>query len=228
MDPPPDTDRTVETAFTGEVELLNAKWDLDSGRTVEFRITGEFSSMRHPFKDFTRKRNGRVGTRFKSVCARSAVGEIQYDGEMMLADWQEKPGTGMTVRFWLDDEATAHPFAGCTKRGRSAPGEMFALALVELNEMNERVQPDQEDLQHGRKKRTLSQDAHLMVTSEMFVQYLREMSPRKDGWSPQSAKDYVKAKLGIESLSVLDHDPAKRADFHEKIRRPYADWNGAH
>lgn len=226
MDPPPATVRTVSTAFEGEVELLNAKWDLDSGRTVEFRITGEFSSMRHPFKDFTRKRNGRVGTRFNSVCARSLVGEIQYNGEMMLADWQEKPGTGMTVRFWLDDEALAHPFAGCTKRGRSAPGEMFALALVELNEMNE---PEQhEDVpQHGRKKRTLSQDAHLMVTSPMFVQYLTEMRPIKS-WTPANAKDYVKMVLEIESLSELDHNPQKQAAFHEQIRKPYANWNGAH
>lgn len=181
--------------------------------------------MRHPFKDFTRKRGGRVGTRFSAVCARSLVGEINYNGEMMLADWQEKPGTGMTVRFWLDDEATTHPFSGCQKRNRTVPGEMFALVLVELNEMNEVEQQHE----HGHKRRSLSQDAHLMVTSEMFVQYLREMRPHlQTNWDANKAKIYVKTVLGIESLSILDRDPQKRAAFHEQIRKPYADWNGAH
>lgn len=204
--------------------MLNAKWDLDSGRTVEFRIAGNFADMRHPFKDFTRKRNGRVGSRFEASCARCTDAELVYTGEMMLADWQEKPGTGMTVRFWLDDEATHHPFAGSTKRQRTTPGEMFALVLVEINEMQE-----VEQSQPQRKGRTHSQDAHLMIMNPMFAQHLMETRAefKNITITPQQGKDYVKAVLGLESLSELDHNPAKYKQFREQIAHPYARWNGA-
>jgi hypothetical protein len=205
------------------MELLNARWDLDSGRTVDFRITGNFATMRHPFKDFTRKRGGRVGTRFRATIGRSLTGEIVYDSELMLADWQEKPGTGMTVKFWLDDEASLHPFAGCQKRVRDNPGEMFALAMMELTD------DDQVQVQESQpKRRSLSSDAHLMVTSQMFVQYLREQ--KKDAgiiWDSKNARIYVKQVLGIESMSDLDANPEKAKLFHEKIRKPYANWNGS-
>jgi hypothetical protein len=188
---------------------------------VEFRIAGDFETMRHPFKDFTRKRAGRVGTRFHVVSGRSREGEVNYDGEMMLKDWQEKPGTGMTVTFWLDDEASLHPYAGCDRRKNSVPGEMFALVMVELDDDN---QQQHQPKRHGR---ALSSDAHLMVTSEMFVQYLRETKPGLvKEWTPNAAKDYAKITLGVESLSELDHNPVKRDAFHEVIRRPYALWNG--
>jgi hypothetical protein len=187
---------------------------------VEFRITGDFETMRHPFKDFTRKRGGRVGTRFQTVSARSSEGEINYDGEMMLKDWQEKPGSGMTVTFWLDDEAALHPYAGCERRKAKVPGEMFALVMVEISE-------DQQQVEKPKRGRALSSDAHLMVTSEMFVQYLREMTPGLvKEWTPNAAREWVKITLGVESLSELDHNPAKRDLFHEVVRKPYANWNG--
>jgi hypothetical protein len=178
--------------------------------------------MRHPFKDFTRKRGGRVGTRFHVVSARTLEGAINYDGEMMLKDWQEKPGSGMTVAFWLDNEATLHPYAGCERRKTKTPGEMFALVMVEIDDDQQHVQKPK-----GHKGRALSSDAHLMVTSEMFVQYLREMRPGLvKEWTANTAKDYVKLQLGVESLSELDHNPVKRDAFHETIRKPYASWNG--
>jgi hypothetical protein len=221
---PSATGQSDHIAFNGEVELLNAKWDLDSGRTVEFRIAGNFETMRHPFKDFTRKRAGRVGTRFKAVSARSLAGEINYDGEMMLADWQEKPGSGMTVKFWLDDEATLHPYAGCTRKSLKMAGEMFALCLVELTDDD---QPELQQRKPGEKAPRHSSDAHLMITNERFLQYMRESRPNVNvTWTGDTAKTYVKQLLGIESLAVLDHNAEKRKLLLNQVTIPYRNWFG--
>lgn len=121
-------------AFRGTVELLNAAWSLDAGRTVELRLCGEAYDRVHPFKRFQQKRNGRVGTRFSAVFSQVSDGAPLLSMEVMLAAWKDSSSIGQSITLWLDNEVEMHPFCGCTRRKATNTGDVFALILVELND----------------------------------------------------------------------------------------------
>lgn len=121
-------------AFVGEFEVVEAAWSLANGRTATFRICGEAFGRNHPFKKFQQKRGGRVGTRFRASFARTDTGEEMGSIELMLMAWKDSSSIGQTVAFWLDNDAALHPFAGCAYRKGSEPGEVFAVAIVELTD----------------------------------------------------------------------------------------------
>lgn len=164
------------------------------------------------------------------TCA-TQQGEVVFNGEAMFAGWSDTSSKGQIVKFWLDDEATAHQFAGFRARGPDGIGTIFGVVLVELGDDNAPVDQVAEKAViegRARAKRAFSSSVHLMVTSEKFVQWVRETAKLKPGieLTPEVSKRWVKHKLGIEHLSDLDRDPEKLRLFHEKIRRPYARWNG--
>lgn len=121
-------------AWHGTVEILNATWSLDSGRTVELRLCGDAFDRVHPFKRFQKRRNGRVGSRFAAAFSRVDSGEQVLSLEVMLASWKDSSSIGQSIILWLDDEVETHPFCGCSRRKASIPGDVFALVLVELND----------------------------------------------------------------------------------------------
>lgn len=123
-----------EACFFGDVELLDAKWSLSDGRTVELRICGESFDRVHPFKVYQKRRNGRVGTRFHGHFASYETGEEVMMLECMLADWKDSSSVGQAFKFWLDHESTLHPFAGFKRRKASEPGDLFTLTLVEVDD----------------------------------------------------------------------------------------------
>lgn len=167
-------------------------------------------------------------------------GEIVYAGGAWLAGWGDSSDKGMWVRFWLDEEADRHPFAGCNKRSQEHPlGTMFMAAMVALDDAGQPIDPAKEHLagavETPRKGRTLSQMAHLIITGPRFCQYLREReaeyTPRvvakHGGWTPDLARRYVvRVVLGAESLTVVDHDQEKAKIFHERVRIPFSRWSG--
>lgn len=124
----------MSNAFIGDVEILNAQWSLDSGRTVELRICGEAYERIHPFKKYQQRRNGRVGTRFAAVFASHLTGQAWPTMEVMLMSWKDSSMNSQSVTFWLDNEPHIHPFAGCTRRKGNQVGDMFALVLKELDD----------------------------------------------------------------------------------------------
>lgn len=110
---------------------------------------------------------------------------------------------------------------------------MFAAVLVLLQDDGSVLDEKREEAVTDKRKKFSSQ-AHLMVTSPLFIQYLTErcghtqVLERKGlSWTPDRAKQYVKTKLGIESLSDLDRDEVALAKFHEQIRKPYSRFTGA-
>src|SRR5436190_7443900 len=103
-------DTAALVAFSGEVEVLAAQWDLQSGRTVTFRIAGEPYGRVHPFKKYQQRRGGKVGSRFTAAFARSTTGEALSTFEVMLMSWKDSSTAGQQVSFWIDDEPDAHPF----------------------------------------------------------------------------------------------------------------------
>lgn len=233
------TDTAAELiAYKGELELLHAKWELASGRTVEFRLieTAELAKQLNPFKEFQKRRNGHVGQRFHTAIVPVGSDEPAYNGEVMLCGWSDSE-KGKTVKWWLDEEADRHPFAGYGKRSGNTPGSLFMAAFVVLQDAGGAVDQDQQSVAEGRGRR-LSAQVHLMITSPMFVQFMTERSQKTAalqskglGWDSMHngemmTKAYIKSFLGIESLADLDRDARKAERFHQVFRIPYAKWSG--
>lgn len=202
--------------------MINARWDLESGRTVDFRIAGDGFERMHPFKKFQRKRGGKVGTIFAAAIV-DQYGEIRVNSEVMLKGWTETATGGQQFSLWLDNEASLHPFAGCRQRKREEPGEMFKLTLLESAE---HIEPREATV----KVQKPSNAAFFLVCkTPMFVQYLKETRRSMvERWDPDVAKAYVKSVLEIESLSDLDKLPGKVLEYQEKIVKPYERWRGGH
>lgn len=189
----------------------------------------------NPFKEYVRRRNGKVGQRFIAAIVPVGFETAAYDGEVMLAGWADTE-KGKTVKFWLDEEAERHPFAGYDKR-TTKPGSLFMGAFRLLND-------DQSDgdvtheAETGQQGRRLSSQIHLMVTSPLFCQFLTERSKKTENLQSQGlrwdsmhngemmSKAYVKKVLGIESLSDLDRDATKAQEFHDVFRKRFAKWSG--
>lgn len=222
-------------AYQGEVELLNASWSLDSGRTIEFKLIEDphADDRVHPFKQYQRRRGGRVGQIFHASIVESDMARrMVYNGQLQLASWAESE-RGQSVRFWLDEEAERHPFAGYDKRTRTEQGSKFALVLVQLTDDNQPVdqvaQGRAEAVEQARGKRKLSAEAHLMVTGDAFLRYMTMCIPILDGqppWTADRARRWVKWRVRIPSLADLDRDEEAAERFHELIRKPFAEWNG--
>lgn len=221
-------------AHQGHLELLDARWDLLSGRTVKFRLVegpGELGV--HPFKRFTMRRGGRVGTRFRVVFVHHES-EKQIPMEVMLAGGGEPLGQGQWVKFWLDEEASHHPFAGYRPRGKDQPGDMFGAAFVELDDDDHPInQEKRARLEGGRKKRTLSNWAAMLSHNQNFLQYLNEKVPVNgelmpvDWWKVEDhVARWIRWHCQIQSRSELDTNEKAAQIFHEGIRQPFNDWYG--
>ncbi len=223
-------------AYKGGFELLDAKWDLISGRTVKFRLMEEPGKpiMMHPFAHFIRRRGGRVGTRFHMVMTVIGKDEPMFTGEVMLMSGGQPLGQGFWVSFWLDDEADHHPFAGYRGRRGDTPGDMYSAAFVELDDddsaIDQRKRALVEDA-HARATQKLSQYCYLLCSNKMFILYLEEREPVNEQaqtikwWAKEDrVARWVRWRCNIESRAELDTNPKAANIFHEQIREPYADW----
>ncbi len=224
-------------AHQGMMELIDAKWELHSGRTVKLRIVNnpEAPLIVNPFGAFVRRRGNRVGTRFNAVFVRYGAGTPFFQGELMLAGGGHPLGQGMWVKFWLDDEESNHPFAGCMGRKGDHPGDLFAVVMVELDDDDMAIdQAKRARLEKGVKGGELARYSALLCTNELFLQYLSEKelvglpSPisRPPSWwgTDDRAARWIRWACGVESRAELDNNPKAAEIFHERIRRPYSEW----
>lgn len=220
-------------AWQGTTELLNAQWTLDSGRTVDLRLVETPFTVfhEHEFKKFQRRRGGRVGQRFHTVFVPADSEQPIYDGETMFAGWTDSD-RGKTLKLWIDEDSAQHPFSGFKKRTAKEVGSLFASVFILITDDGNAIPVDTEQSKQN-KKRKLSSDAHLIITSELFLQYLSEKCEYTDKliaqhkvWTPDLAKRYVKHTLHIESLSDLDRDDEAADGFHATFRIPYLNWQG--
>lgn len=190
----------------------------------------------NPFKEYVRRRNGKVGQRFAGSIVEIKLQAVVYGGELMLCGWADTE-KGKTVKFWLDEEAERHPFAGFDKRTAGGLGTMFMGAFAILDCDQKDIDPEARKIVENGGRR-LSSQIHLMITSAQFAKFMTERSRRTATlhqkqltWSSihngeMMTKAYVKAFLGIESLADLDRDKGKAEMFHKVFRQPFARWSG--
>jgi hypothetical protein len=227
------TKQLAIVAHQGQLELLDARWELQNGRTVKFRLVeGVAHTGIHPFKQFTRKRGGRVGSRFQ-VSFVPANGEPMMM-EAMLAGGGEPLAQGQWVKFWLDDEADHHPFAGYHGRTKDRPGDIFTAVFVEIDDDETPVdQVAQKRLEHAHRKQGLSNYAALLSYNDNFMRYLAEKVEvsgelhTTDWWDKDDhIARFIRWKCEIGSRAELDSNGTAAAKFHDEIRTPFKDWYG--
>ena len=126
-------------AWAGELLMLEAKWTDRDGHTVKFKLVSPNEERPNPFKQFTKRRSGRAGSRFyASVTLIDGQDDQNYNGEVMLAGWADTSTNGYTVQFWVEPPGSGqHPFEGYTRNEAH-----FMAALVELDDDDSPIEQD--------------------------------------------------------------------------------------
>ena len=141
---------------------------------------------------------------------------IAFQGEVMLAGWNESHTQGVRVTFWLQDPAALDPFRNATVRKGKTAGQRYMAVLVEVDD-------DEKPMRHP------SNDAHLLLTGEDFLAYAKakETAPgKREHWTSETARTWAKQVMGVQSLAEIDSDPAALVRYEQLVRRPFAEWNG--
>jgi hypothetical protein len=134
-----------------------------------------------------------------------------FKDEVMLAGWQETHSGGAKVTFWLASSEALEPFRLATVRKGKVAGQRYMCVLVEID-------TDERPVHH------VSNDAHLMIMGERFQEYAKFAAPAAALIGPERVREWAKWKMGVDSLSELDHDPGAVARFHELVRKPFLRW----
>ena len=220
-------------AWKGELILASATWTDKDGHMAKFKVVGDTSGP-NPFKYFTKRRNGRAGTRFSAAMVDLKTNEALRPedvppAELMLAGWTDSSTSGHTVTFWMEppvpecDGRMFHPLQGFERNVSS-----FMVALVELDDddtvidQGKRTKVEEATKPRQRTPQRLSQAAAMMCNNRDF----REWIVRDEPGHPllPDAAEWMRKELRITSRAQLDTDPDVADRFHEKIRKPFATW----
>lgn len=214
--------------YADDATLEKVIWDNLWGQYIFLKLEQKPGDKygAHPFKKFTKMRKGKVGTRFGAVFSLSN-GDIFYNDEVMLKNWADG-ASGWTLHLWVSsDKDGFHPFMDVDNK------DVFALAMVELDDDNVAIDQDKRDRVEAapktRRERTLSNYAAQLCRDPQFHFYLESQgkltwqNPDED--HSEGCAAWMRMYLGIDSRSQLDSDRFVADQFHADIRRPYAKWN---
>ena len=207
------------------VTMHAAAWGDESGSVVTFRLPTQ-ENTRNPFHAYTKRRSGRSGTRFHMVC-NQVEGQAIYDDEVMLAGWNDSQQNGHTVKFWIAADQMGHPFEGI---GRKTD---LALALAELDDDNEAIDPNMSDKVEGQKTHASQRPSYgavMLCKNEQFWKYIEATDPFVQSHAmrvgEQQAKEYMCGVIGMESRAELNHSEELRVRYHKEISLPFQSWGG--
>lgn len=212
--------------FAGDVTLEKAVWDNLWGQYIFLKLDQQPGDKQspNPFKKFTKRKKGKVGTRFGAVFTLSD-GSTFYQDEVMLKNWADG-AKGWTLHLWVNSDAAGlHPFMDTENKS------VFALAMVELDDDNTVIDQAKRDrvekVPKAARKRTLSNYAAQLCREPMFMRYLGDTYgiACEPAFADEVATNWMRSFLKIESRAELDTDAFVVATFHNKIRRPYAKWS---
>ena len=209
-----------------EITLDKAVWDTQYGMWAQFVLTApdDDEKRANPFKTFTKRRKGKVGTRFGAVFV-NADESNAYNDDVMLKGWTD--GTaGWKVSFFVNsDEAGFHPFMHYDK------GHIFSVAMVEIDDdetvINQTKRNRLESAKRGRRSFRLSNFAAQLCKDPKFIRYIGDRCGQQPS-SPEHAEEFssewMRKTLKIGSRRDLDTDRDAATAFHKHIREPYNKW----
>lgn len=139
-----------------------------------------------------------------------------FHGEVQLAGWSDSHTGGPKVTLWLADSADLEAFRALTIRKGNHAGHRFMVALVEIGDDEQPVQPQQ-------KGGEIAKLAGQFCNNPEFWKFLHA----KHGWAcsmPEDAAKLIRNRCHINSRSELDYKPEAAAIFHEQFREPFVEW----
>ena len=138
--------------------------------------------------------------------------------DVKIKSWGNGSSSGPWVKFDLSDDEELEAL-------KSEVGNSFHMILVPVQEEEEESDNTDCNVVQLKSKR-LSQETHLMCTSENFISYLSYLYPDKK-INENNAKQWLKMKLGIDSLRELDgigDDIEQAIDTLEAIKSSFRNW----
>jgi len=153
-----------------------------------------------------------------------------FQGEIMLAGWQESHTAGAKITFWLPDAEDLEPFKGMTSKKGNTAGQRFMAVLVEIGDdelpKDEAINhfPDATKMVEKPKGGQLARLAGMWCIEPEFWEWLNTL----DSWLPieneSDAKCAIYVLCSIDSRAELDNNPEAAEKFHRLIRIPYMEY----
>jgi hypothetical protein len=213
----------TEVAYTAEVELHEAKWTDKDGSTVTFKLPmAGMEGQRNPFERWTKRRKGHAGTRFMMACHGDGH-TLVYADEVMLAGWNDSQTTGHTVKLWLAMDQMGHPFEGYERHK-----DKFTISLAEIDDDQEIIDQKVRERVESASKRPSERTSYvaaMLCKNEGFWTWLTETRNVAVN-SEEDARIVMLDMLGLPSRGILDKNEYQAKRFHERLRKPFVEWQG--
>lgn len=160
-----------------------------------------------------------------------------FQGEIMLAGWQESHTAGAKITFWLPDSASLEVFKGMTSKKGNTAGQRFMAVLVEVGDDDQPIAPETPAKPKGGE---LARLAGIWCNDKEFYDWIRPLYDIKLGGNGSGTGD-IEIGLDVESWKLfnrhailvfcdidsradLDNNPEAAQKFHRLIRIPYMEW----
>lgn len=138
-----------------------------------------------------------------------------FQGEIMLAGWQESHTSGAKITFWLPDSDSLEVFKGMTAKKGNISGQRFMAVLVEIGEDEQPV------VEQKPKGGELARLAGMWCNDKYFGEWI-------GAETSDDAANSIYDICEIESRAELDNNLEAAERFHRLIRIPYSQWLKEH
>jgi hypothetical protein len=150
-----------------------------------------------------------------------------FQGEVMLAGWQESHNGGAKVTFWLPDATDLEAFRSMTVKKGNTAGQRLACVLVEIGDEEQPLEPATPKAEVG----PLCKLAVRWCQDPQFQEWLKKLDALRwialngsEDLGEEQAKAVMLDICGIESRKELDTQQHPAAVFHHAIRIPYNEY----
>ncbi|MFN3886108.1 MAG: hypothetical protein ACK4MG_04045 [Aquabacterium sp.] len=147
-----------------------------------------------------------------------------YQGELMLAGWNETHTGGAKVTFWLPDSQALEPFRHMTVKKGNTAGQRFMAVLVLLDDEDRPVSASapKSKPEGG----PLAKSAALVCNSrdfQDFVAHRTGVDLGDDLQRRERAADFLRSFCQVGSRAELDGD-ANAAELFRRLMSMYREW----
>lgn len=147
-----------------------------------------------------------------------------YQGELMLAGWQETHAGGAKVTFWLPDSQALEPFRHMTVKKGNTAGQRFMAVLVLLDDQDRptAVAEPSSKPEGG----ALAKSAAMVCNSADFHEFVAHRTGIDLGDSlkrQERAAQYMRDFCGVKSRAELDSNK-EAAELFRRLMSMYREW----
>lgn len=148
------------------------------------------------------------------------TGRAFFKGEMQLVGWRESHNGGAVVNFRLVDPASLDAFRKLTVGKGKLPGQSLVASMMVKDAGGGSGTGDPARVKGGQ----LSRLAGILCAQPRFHSFVMEEFG-EDVRAENECTDFLRKTCGVTSRAELDHNSDAARVFHERFRRPFAEFN---